>query len=470
MKLNTLPAVICGVILLLTQTITQADDRPHVLWIAGDVSHAIGEHEFTTSSKMLVEAINAADISFRATYSEGWPDQSLLEKADAVVIYSDGEDNHVALGQEADIRALMEAKKGIAVMHYALEPTAGSLSDLMLEAIGGRFKIDWSVNPMWTMDKSLLSNHIITSGVPEFSIRDEWFYHFEFLDEAEPYLQAHPPLSSLREDGPRSGNPTVRAALENNEPQTLGWTYEVDGRRAMGFTGAHFHANFFHHDFRRLLMNAVAWVAGAEIPEQGIEIVVDQYPRTMTIDEAIARNNIEDIDRHIALFPERLHQGANPRMTPLQQAVLRNRSEISAKLIDAGAEVDQIDRSERSLVHLAMLRKNPEILKLLLDNGASSNTRDKTGWTPLHHAAAENTLDLAKIIVSASQTKPMTLSKAGGTPLHEAAVKSDAEMIHFLLKSGIDPTVVSSTGVTALDLAKEYNNEAAIEILEGLQN
>jgi ankyrin repeat protein len=57
------------------------------------------------------------------------------------------------------------------------------------------------------------------------------------------------------------------------------------------------------------------------------------------------------------------------------------------------------------------------------------------------------------------------LSARGGTPLHEAAVSAGAEMVRLLLDAGVDPKVVSKTGVTALDIAKEFKNEAAIAAL-----
>jgi ankyrin repeat protein len=59
----------------------------------------------------------------------------------------------------------------------------------------------------------------------------------------------------------------------------------------------------------------------------------------------------------------------------------------------------------------------------------------------------------------------MTLSALGGTPLHEAATGGSKELIVLLLMAKIDPSVKSKTGVTALDLAKEYKNQPAIDAL-----
>ena len=42
------------------------------------------------------------------------------------------------------------------------------------------------------------------------------------------------------------------------------------GGRGFGFTGLHRHENLENDSFRTVLLNAVAWVAGLEIPEDGV--------------------------------------------------------------------------------------------------------------------------------------------------------------------------------------------------------
>ena len=61
------------------------------------------------------------------------------------------------------------------------------------------------------------------------------------------------------------------------------------------------------------------------------------------------------------------------------------------------------------------------------------------------------------------------MSELGGTPLHEAAAGASAAMVQLLLDRGTDPKIRSKPGVTALDLAREYKNSAAIDLLEKLQ-
>ena len=40
------------------------------------------------------------------------------------------------------------------------------------------------------------------------------------------------------------------------------WVYErPDGGRGFGFTGGHFHANWANDDQRKLVLNAILWLA-----------------------------------------------------------------------------------------------------------------------------------------------------------------------------------------------------------------
>ena len=75
-----------------------------------------------------------------------------------------------------------------------------------------------------------------------------------------------------RKDGPHSNNPHVRKAMEAGEIQHIGWAYErPDGKgRGFGTTGGHYHFTWNSDDWRTLILNAIAWTAGVEIPADGV--------------------------------------------------------------------------------------------------------------------------------------------------------------------------------------------------------
>ncbi|MDO8538800.1 MAG: ankyrin repeat domain-containing protein [Opitutaceae bacterium] len=436
-----------------------------VLLVAGEPSHGPGEHRFPDGCTLLASALNASGLPVRAEVSLGWPDDAKLAAASSIVLYSDGLDRHVAEGKVAQLRRHVGAKKGLAVLHFALEPSRGELSDFLLEAIGGRFEEGWSVNPVWKLEQPKLARHAVTRGVAPFALDDEWYYHLRFRSGATPVLQALAPGGTLGQDGPRSGNPAVRAALAKGEPQTLGWVFEAGGARTFGFTGGHYHRNWSDDNFRKLVLNGILWTAGLEVPPQGVSSKVAPMPRHPTIDEAIARGDLDDVRLHWSIDSKRIKKAPEAAMSPLHNAILRNRNEIAALLIEKGADVNEPDRSQRTPLHLAVERGNVALVETLLVQKAKPNERDRMGWTPLHHAAAKDKVAIARALLKGG-ANPMTLSERGGTPLHEAAASGGAEMIQLFLDRKVDPAVVSKLGVTALDIAREYKNEVAIKMLE----
>jgi len=204
--------------------------------------------------------------------------------------------------------------------------------------------------------------------------------------------------------------------------------------------------------------------AGAEPEEKAKVEDPSGPPHFEAIDISIARGDIADVRRHIAANPESVNKGKSTSLSPLQQAILRNKTEIAVILLEAKAAPNQVDASKRTLVHLAVERGNTTLIPVLLEYKADPNQLDKDGWTPLHHAAAKDKVDVAAALLEGG-ANAKSLSARGGTPLHEGAASGSNEMILLLLKYKIDPSIVSKTGVTALDVARESKNAAAIKIL-----
>lgn len=253
--------------------------RKKVVFIGGIKSHGYGSHEHAAGIKLLMDALtrNFPEIHSVA-YFDGHPDDpTALDNADAVILYSNGGLRHPWLGAIRQIDQLAARKAGIGAIHFAVEVPEGEPGSKFLDWIGGYFERWWSVNPHWTLDGvELAENHPITNGVEPFQVNDEWYFHIRFrtgMRGVTPILQAVPPEESMNHpDGPASGNPYARAAVARREIQTLMWASErPDGGRGFGFTGGHVHWNWAHPDYRKLVLNAIAWIAGATVPDGGID-------------------------------------------------------------------------------------------------------------------------------------------------------------------------------------------------------
>lgn len=181
----------------------------------------------------------------------------------------------------------------------------------------------------------------------------------------------------------------------------------------------------------------------------------------MSIDEAIARGDLPEVQRQLAADPELASQGTHPRLSPLHQAILRKRPEIALALIAADADVNAVDSSQRTPVHLAVERNLPELIGPLAESGAKLNELDSVGWTPLHWAAAKDQIETAKALIAAG-ADVHARSAQGGTILHEAASTGGGAMVRLCLEQGVDTDAVAADGGTALEVAEAFENEAAL--------
>lgn len=271
---------------------TQAADK-RILLLAGSASHGSGEHEFKAGCALLKACLDRVPGIHVEMETGGWPkDEKSFEGVDAILIYSDGGGGHPFNRPErlAKMGSLAAKGVGIGAAHNAVEVPKGPAGTAFLNWIGGYFETDWSVNPHWTAEFKSLPTHPVTRGVKPFSIQDEWYYHMRFPDGMKgttPILSALPPAETLnRPDGPHSGNPHVRKAIANKELQHLMWVTErPDGGRGFGFTGGHFHRNWADENFRKVLLNAILWIAKVEIPAGGVSSTVTKEQLEINLDD-----------------------------------------------------------------------------------------------------------------------------------------------------------------------------------------
>ena len=277
MTLRLITAMSVAAALCAATPANAADAKTKVLFIAGHPSHPIGEHEHRAGCMLLAKCLMEAmpNVAAEVSYYD-WPmDESIFDGVSTVVMYCDGGDGHYANQHLDFLQGLVDKGVGIVCIHYGVEVPAGKSGDKFLQWIGGYFEANWSVNPHWEATYDKLPEHPITNGVKPFTINDEWYYHMRFPEDMKnvtPILTALPgPDTLTRPDGPHEGNPAVRKAIENKEPQTMAWAIQrEDGGRGFGFTGAHFHRNWQDDNFRKLVLNAIAWTAKLDVPKDGL--------------------------------------------------------------------------------------------------------------------------------------------------------------------------------------------------------
>ena len=256
-----------------------------VALIAGSRSHGYGAHEHRAGCLLLAKALGDSPLPVETSvHTGGWPENdSVLDNVDSIVIYCDGGARHPFNAHLDRLQQLSRRGVGIVCIHYGVEVPQGPPGRSFLDWTGGYFEKHWSVNPHWQAKYLSFPEHSITNGVKPFSIKDEWYFHIRFregMDGVTPILTDLPPSNTLvradgtlaRPDNGHNNNPHARTAiLERRESQHMAWARQrPDAGRGFGFTGGHVHWNWGHNQFRKLVLNAIAWTAHLNVPPDGV--------------------------------------------------------------------------------------------------------------------------------------------------------------------------------------------------------
>ena len=251
-----------------------ADARRHVALIAGPITgHPKDAHEYEKAVTLIKHCLetseNAPNLEISAHY-HGWPNNpDVLKETDLILLVSDGSDHDETMhpfyrdDRFEILKQQMKRGCGIMLLHWSTFHPARHHHDIT-EWIGGYFDYETGPEPRkWfskiqTWDDTVqlaTPNHPVLKGVDPFELKDEYYYNIKF-----------------RETDPRLASIIKVQPPGESKPDTVAWAVERNnGSRGFGFTGGHFHDSWWIPDFRRLLLNAVVWSAGLNVPEGGIE-------------------------------------------------------------------------------------------------------------------------------------------------------------------------------------------------------
>ncbi|MEW4564841.1 ThuA domain-containing protein [Bremerella sp. JC770] len=254
------------------------DQARKIVLVAGKKSHGPlgnGIHDYPWSVKLLKVMFDNSNVAnqVRVEYHlDGWPkDPSTFDDADTIVVISDGRD-----GEKFEEAPHFQSPENTAVVQKQIDRGCGFVTfhfstfaadenaRQILDWSGAYF--DWEENGMrkWysaiqtqtAAMKLSTPDHPISRGVKPFTLREEFYFNLRFqVDDPQLLPVANVPTLPGRDEGG-----TIVAWAKQRE----------NGGRGFGTTCGHFYENWKNDDFRKLVMNGIAWSAQVDIPADGV--------------------------------------------------------------------------------------------------------------------------------------------------------------------------------------------------------
>jgi len=235
----------------------------HIVLIAGEVQPVDrrGHHDYLGGIAVMRDALRQTTGITTTLVSDGWPaDTTVMQTADALVLYSDGGGKQAWLADTARVDlmdALVARGVGVVLIHQAVEPSAPHL-ERTLRWIGASYNGKNSTRGHWDSTHSSFPTHPITAGVTPWTCKDGWLTHLRF---SEPLSATTPLLWSSQAQG---GQPTPGLS------DVVAWAHErPTGGRSFAFTGLDAHDAWKLAGVRQLMINGILWSAGCVIPDNG---------------------------------------------------------------------------------------------------------------------------------------------------------------------------------------------------------
>jgi type 1 glutamine amidotransferase len=293
--------LVLAVMLAASFSVAGADKR--IVLIAGKPSHPPGMHEFHAGALLFQKALAGVPGVNVQVYANGWPtkvvdgqtvdDSAALDNADAVLIYADGGRGNPAIqGDRIKVLDALAAKGvGLGFAHYGVEVPVGAPGEAMHRWLGGFYEDHFSVNPMWKPAFDNLPAHPITRGVKPFATLDEWYFNMRWTTDPAVKAKITPILVATPSDEVRKGpyvsppGPYPHIVADSGKPETMMWVYErPNGGRSFGFTGGHTHAHWGDPNQRKIMLNALLWMAKVDVPAKGVEDTITAADLTENLD------------------------------------------------------------------------------------------------------------------------------------------------------------------------------------------
>lgn len=208
----------------------------------------------------------------------GFPsDLSELDDADVIVLYFGTKGGKNPLEDpkiKAKVDALMDRGVGLVALHQAFTVANGNAVPFDEWLGGHRIAVK-----DYTMETAPLTvatpAHPVARGLSSFAYLDEFYPSIEFGAGAK-----NTPILTAKVHTQYRGRDAVFE--EPSQQRVAAWAHERSGGgRSFGYSGGHFLESFDKPEVRKLVLNAIMWAAGEEVPQAGVTTTLPELNRVV---------------------------------------------------------------------------------------------------------------------------------------------------------------------------------------------
>lgn len=189
------------------------------------------------------------------------------------------------------------------------------------------------------------------------------------------------------------------------------------------------------------------------------EAIIQAAPEMMAL-QAVENWQTDLLAHILEVAPDVVHYHGWDEQTPLHMAVQIGDAELTRMLLEAGADVNSIDRWGESPLFGAVRIGLADIADFLLEWGADIEHRSSNSMTPLHAAALSEQTGMIEWLLEHGADLYAT-DYQGWNALHFAAWGGPPETLRLLIRLGLDVNSRTDQDETPLDLARRFENYSA---------
>lgn len=177
--------------------------------------------------------------------------------------------------------------------------------------------------------------------------------------------------------------------------------------------------------------------------ENGLEEVITLFLNNEKFDPKVPLNNYS-------------------KVTPLHLAA--KHPNLVSLFIKKGANVNVLDRDNKTPLHYAATNGNEKSIELLIKKGAKIDAKDSNQKTPLHYAAEWGNSKSVELLIN-NNANPKNLDENNNSPLHYAAKSGSNESVALLIKHGSQPNAQNKNKQTPLHYAAKSDRDNVLQLL-----